>query len=297
MEAIFWTYLFVILIVNAGFSAIVAYVATQKGRSASGFFWLSFFLSFLVGILVVLAIPKVDKAPQAINPNSNFASSAEGKLFKCPYCAEWVKSEARVCRYCGKDIADDVKKFSEAEKAQSEKLRLEAAAEAARTEAERQEALKISKEKRREFFKKPLVRILGLAGVVVLVGGIAAGFIAKASADSAFEAAHSDWATLVKECGSLPDGATVTVSPSNDRIEVIGIEGHYIDASWTKCLGESLAMNPEKDKGTLGSWMSYKAAMEGSPVKIKYGNLRAVVSYEDTGEDRNWGFVITKAKP
>ena len=48
------------IITNAIFAIPVAYVASSKGRSASGFFFLSFFFSFIVGILVVLAIPKVE---------------------------------------------------------------------------------------------------------------------------------------------------------------------------------------------------------------------------------------------
>jgi len=104
------------LIVNALLALLVAYVASEKGRSSSGFFFLSFFFSFFVGILVVLAIPRVEARSIAEESSGSFSREGSEVLFKCPYCAEWVKAEAKICRYCGKEIAKDIEMMSEQEK-------------------------------------------------------------------------------------------------------------------------------------------------------------------------------------
>jgi RNA polymerase subunit RPABC4/transcription elongation factor Spt4 len=76
---------------------ITAVFASKKGRSAIGFFCLSFFLSPLVGLIAVAVVSPNMKAVEGKQISS-------GSTKKCPYCAELIKREAKICRYCQKDL-------------------------------------------------------------------------------------------------------------------------------------------------------------------------------------------------
>lgn len=76
---------------------VVAGVAGKRGRSYAGFFLLSFFFSPIIGIIVTLLMPS-----NASNIEQTQCQSGERR--KCPFCAELVASEAKICKHCQKEL-------------------------------------------------------------------------------------------------------------------------------------------------------------------------------------------------
>lgn len=77
------------------FAILVGALASSKGRSGIGYFFLSIIISPLLGLLVILVAGDNKEAIEKAKVES-------GAEVKCYFCAELIKREAKICKHCSK---------------------------------------------------------------------------------------------------------------------------------------------------------------------------------------------------
>jgi hypothetical protein len=75
-------------------SIALARAAERKGRNFTAFFFISFFLSWAVALIIIASLPG---AASATSPNGRIERN-------CPFCDERISARAVICKHCGRDI-------------------------------------------------------------------------------------------------------------------------------------------------------------------------------------------------
>jgi hypothetical protein len=95
-----------LIVIWAILGAIVGAIASGKGREFWAWFIYGFFLFpiALIHILVVHRELSVEEVAHAAALRIATERAAGAGRVACPHCAEKILPEAKVCRYCGRDV-------------------------------------------------------------------------------------------------------------------------------------------------------------------------------------------------
>jgi hypothetical protein len=97
----FWGVIVEVFVLWLALSVVAGVIAGAKGRSGFGYFLLSVFLTPLVGLILAIALPKHEPSIKHPGPGD----IAAGARVPCPQCAEQIVATAKLCRFCGYQLA------------------------------------------------------------------------------------------------------------------------------------------------------------------------------------------------
>lgn len=89
-----WVFVWCVASVGVGLAA------TPRGRGSGTWFLIALVISPLLAVLLLLLLPTIEETQRARARQDGEA----GDFRKCPRCAEVVRREAVVCRFCQADL-------------------------------------------------------------------------------------------------------------------------------------------------------------------------------------------------
>lgn len=90
-----------ILFALIGMSIATSTIAKQKGRDPFGWFLIGIVFG-PIGLMAAIIAPECKAGIDKI-------SLKNGSSKRCPQCAEIIRSKAKICRYCGSNVADGLR--------------------------------------------------------------------------------------------------------------------------------------------------------------------------------------------
>jgi uncharacterized membrane protein YvlD (DUF360 family) len=294
-------------VVNALFALIPANIAGKKGYSKGGFWLLGFFFSFIIALIVALAIqPKLDGQMRYQTKPGSYHPGAPRSELKCPFCAEYISSEAKVCKFCRSNVethfaetlagieAERLANLKAAELAEIEKVRLAEAQQKTEQKARLEKSLR-KRNAIRGFFRSGLgkaavgsVALVVIAAVCVSVISVQRENDLKKAEAAAWNDAKVAFNTAIQECHALD----AVVDDENRLLYFTDLDQNG-DADNAACVNLKLTGSPDPVKANI-KWTpkwdadaNSKKALEDWPLAVKFFNAKTVCKAWQDGQDWN----------